>query len=51
MKIENEMYLLTEALIDEAPQIALDVMGFSQKFQIQLGWHYLLDLSWILKRL
>lgn len=45
------MHILTEALIDEAPQIAMDVMGFSQKFQIQLGWHYILDLSWILERL
>ena len=51
MKIKNEMHILTEDLIDEAPQIALDVMGFSQKFQIQLGWHYILDLSCILKRL
>ena len=51
MKIENEMHIMTEDLIDEMPQIALDVMGFSQKFQIQLGWHYLLDLSWILERL
>ena len=51
MKIENEMHILTEALVDESPQTALDVMGFSQKFQIQLGWHYLLDLSWILRRL
>lgn len=29
MKIKNEMHILTEALIDDAPQIALDVMGFA----------------------
>ena len=47
----DRIQLLSEDLIEQHPGIAMDVLGYSSKFGIQLGWHYLLDLIWILNEI
>lgn len=47
----EEFLLFSEALIEERPDLAMEILGFASKFGIHLGWHYLLDLIWILSRL
>lgn len=49
--MKNKIELLSEKLIEEYPEIAMDVLGYSSKLSIMLGWHYLLDIIWILKEL
>ncbi len=49
--VRPELCIFTEELIDAHPDIAMEVLGFSSKFGAPLGWHYLLDLIWILSRL
>ncbi|MDR2124518.1 MAG: class I SAM-dependent methyltransferase [Desulfovibrio sp.] len=51
MNNNNELTILAEDILDEASDIAMTVLGYAQKFRIQLGWHYLLDLTWILCKL
>ena len=48
---QDEIVLLDESLIHEYPDLAMEVLGFAAKFGKRLGWHYLLDLIWILKGL
>jgi hypothetical protein len=49
--MEDRIELLCESLIDEYPDLAMDVLGYSAKFGKGLGWHYVLDLIWILKEI
>lgn len=49
--VSEELFLFSEEIIDRRPDLALEVLGFSSKFNLHLGWHYLLDLIWILERL
>ena len=49
--MRNKIELLREALIDEHKDVALDILGYASKLGIVLGWHYLLDIIWILKEL
>lgn len=50
---KDELELFSEKLILENPRIALDVLGYHAQFMIGigLGWHYLLDLIWVIKKL
>ncbi len=45
------LFLLSEDLIDQSPATAMEVLGYSSKLGLGLGWHYLLDLTWVLDRL
>lgn len=45
----NKIELFTEKLIEENKDLALEVLAESSRTGIKLGWHYLLDLIWILK--
>jgi len=47
----NKIELLRENLIEENKDLALEVLAASSRLGIKLGWHYLLDLVWILKNL
>jgi len=47
----DHIQLFDESLIDDNPQLARDVLGFTTRYGHGLGWHYLLDLIWILKEL
>lgn len=49
--MKDVIELLSDSLIDEYAGVAMDVLGYSSKFGRALGWHYLLDLIWILKEL
>lgn len=43
--------LLGEELIDQNPVLAMEVLGASSRLAIPLGWHYILDLIWLLREL
>lgn len=43
--------VLPVSLLDEHRQIVNDVRRLSRDLKIGLGWHYLLDLAWIISRL
>jgi hypothetical protein len=43
--------LLSESLIDQHPDLALEVLAASSKLGLSLGWHYVLDLVWLLREL
>lgn len=47
----DKLELLSEELIDAHPALAMDVLGASSRLAIPLGWHYLLDLTWILREI
>jgi SAM-dependent methyltransferase len=47
----DRIELLSESLIDQHPDLALEVLAASSRLSIPLGWHYLLDLIWILREL
>lgn len=49
--MDDKIELLSEELIDKHPRLALDVMAMSARLQKPLGWHYLLDLIWVLSEL
>jgi SAM-dependent methyltransferase len=49
--MDDKIELLSEELIDKRPHVALDVMAMSARLQKPLGWHYLLDLIWVLSEL
>jgi len=48
---KNVIELLGEDYIRENKDMALEILGYSSKFGVGLGWHYLLDLMWIFKNL
>ncbi|MDB4433329.1 methyltransferase domain-containing protein [bacterium] len=50
-KRPHKIEILSEALIDAHSDLAMDVMGISSRLAVPLGWHYLLDLIWILREL
>ncbi|MEO8376062.1 MAG: class I SAM-dependent methyltransferase [Candidatus Sumerlaeota bacterium] len=47
----DKIELLSEDLIEQHPGLAMEVLGASSRLAIPLGWHYLLDLIWILREL
>ena len=49
--MKDKIELLSESLIDDYKDLALEVMGYAQKFGKSLGWHYILDMVWVLKEL
>lgn len=49
--MHDSIELLSEALIDQHRDLALEVLGASSKLGLTLGWHYVLDLIWLLREL
>lgn len=47
----DKIELLTECIIDDYPSLALEILGCSSRLSLPLGWHYVLDIVWILKEL
>jgi len=47
----NRIELFKEEFIEENKDLALEVLAASSRMGIKLGWHYLLDLIWILKNI
>ncbi len=47
----HKIEILGEGLIDQHPDLAMEVLGVSSRLALPLGWHYLLDLVWILREL
>ncbi len=47
----EKIEILAESLIDEHPRQALRILGYCSKLGRILGWHYLLDIIWILENL
>ncbi len=49
--MRDSIELLSESLIDEHRDLALEVLAASSRLGLQLGWHYVLDLIWLLREL
>ena len=49
--MSDRIEILSEELIEEFPELTREVLAGSARLGIALGWHYLLDLVWILSRL
>ncbi len=49
--MSDRIEILGEKLIDQFPELTCDVLAGSARLGIPLGWHYVLDLVWILSRL
>jgi SAM-dependent methyltransferase len=47
----DEIRLLAPELLDEEPVLDADITRLSRALRIGLGWHYRLDLAWILRGL
>jgi hypothetical protein len=47
----DRLEILRERLIDDHPQLALEVLAASARLGRPLGWHYVLDLIWLLREL
>jgi SAM-dependent methyltransferase len=46
--VGDRIELLDESLVTRFPEIAMEVLAGSARLKIPLGWHYLLDLTWLL---
>lgn len=44
----EKIELFSEKLVEKYPELVIEVLAASSKTGIKLGWHYLLDLVWIL---
>ena len=49
--MSDSLELLSEALIDQHGELALEVLAASARLGQPLGWHYVLDLIWLLREL
>ncbi len=49
--MRDSIELLSESLIDQHPDLALEVLAASSRLGLALGWHYVLDLIWLLREL
>jgi len=49
--MRDSIELLSETLIDEHRDLALEVLAASSRLGLTLGWHYVLDLVWLLREL
>ncbi|MCB9655123.1 MAG: methyltransferase domain-containing protein [Deltaproteobacteria bacterium] len=47
----DRIELLKEQLIEDRLDLAMEVLATSAKLKMPLGWHYILDLIWLLKEL
>ncbi|MBI2571787.1 MAG: class I SAM-dependent methyltransferase [Candidatus Schekmanbacteria bacterium] len=47
----DKIEILTERLIDEHLDLAMEVLAGSARLAIPLGWHYVLDLVWVMREL
>ena len=47
----SEFSLLRNKLIDENPDLAIEVFAYCAKLGRPIGWHYILDIVWILDKL
>jgi SAM-dependent methyltransferase len=47
----DALEILSVALLDEHRQMVTELKALAAELDIGLGWHYLLDLSWIVARL
>ena len=45
---DDKIELLSEKLIDLHLDVAIEVLAMSSRLSIPLGWHYLLDIIWVL---
>lgn len=49
--MSDKIELLSPALLDEEREIVTEFAQLARKLRIGLGWHYLLDLAWIVRNL
>lgn len=49
--MNDRIEILGEELIERFPELTCEVLAGSARLGIPLGWHYVLDLVWILSRL
>ena len=49
--MSDRIEILSEELIDRFPELTCEVLAGSARLGVPLGWHYVLDLVWILSRL
>ena len=49
--MRDSIELLSESLIDQHRDLALEVLAASSRLGLALGWHYVLDLIWLLRDL
>ncbi|MBN2549654.1 MAG: class I SAM-dependent methyltransferase [Anaerolineales bacterium] len=50
-QIPQKIELLSVDLLDENRSLVNDLKGLAKILELELGWHYLLDLSWIIRNL
>ena len=49
--MRDSLELLSESLIDQHRDLALEVLAASSRLGLALGWHYVLDLVWLLREI
>lgn len=47
----DKIEILSEALIDEQLPLVSEILATCARLGVMLGWHYILDLSWLLREL
>lgn len=49
--MDEKIEILPVSLLDTNPSLVTDLKRLARKLRLELGWHYLLDLTWILSEL
>ena len=51
MKIEDKIEILPVSLLDQYQDVVHDLRRLASSLRLEFGWHYLLDLTWIISQL
>ncbi len=49
--MQERIEILSVDLLDENRERVIKLTHLARKLRLEFGWHYLLDLTWILKQL
>ena len=49
--MEEKIEILPVSLLDTNRSLVADLKRLARKLRLEFGWHYLLDLTWILSKL
>ena len=50
-KMHNKIEILPVSLLESEKSIINELKALADELKLEFGWHYLLDLSWIIKDL
>ena len=51
MKMEDKIEILPVSLLDQYQDVVHDLRRLASSLRLEFGWHYLLDLTWIISQL